>query len=384
MAEVIFFMNSFIVTKIDSSCYNFRVRWLRKTGNKIIDIAGIFSWDIGIDLGSTNTMIYLKDRGIVIDEPTMLARPKKKRWTGLSAPKSDLKRPVAYGYKAKLMWSREPRQIEVISPIRNGLLTDMEGLESLMAYYFKLIYEVPSKYPKIFKPRVIVGVPSFINQVQKRAIKSILISAGAREVILVEEVVLAAIGLNFPINEQGGIVIVDVGGGKTEVSVISVGGVVIGKGIKTAGSEIDGAIVNYVKMKYGLLIGPNSAEKIKIGVESDSLVKGRDLETGLPKSVKMNREEIREASSLELGKVVKLVKSVLDETPPELMEDILKRGIVMVGNGSKLKDLAQMIESETKICTILADEPGMAVIKGCGRLVDDNDLLKQIKLISLE
>jgi rod shape-determining protein MreB len=377
-------MNSFIVTKIDSSCYNFRVRWLRKTGNKLIDIAGIFSWDIGIDLGSTNTMIYLKDRGIVIDEPTMLARPKKKRWTGLSAPKSDLKRPVAYGYKAKLMWSREPRQIEVISPIRNGLLTDMEGLESLMAYYFKLIYEVPSKYPKIFKPRVIVGVPSFINQVQKRAIRSILISAGAREVVLVEEVVLAAIGLNFPINEQGGIVIVDVGGGKTEVSVISVGGVVIGKGIKTAGSEIDGAIINYVKMKYGLLIGPNSAEKIKIGVESDSLVKGRDLETGLPKSVKMNREEIREASSLELGKIVKLVKSVLDETPPELMEDILKRGIVMVGNGSKLKDLAQMIESETKICTILADEPGMAVIKGCGRLVDDNDLLKQIKLISLE
>ncbi len=360
------------------------MRWLRKTGNKLIDIAGIFSWDIGIDLGSTNTMIYLKDRGIVIDEPTMLARPKKKRWTGLSAPKSDLKRPVAYGYKAKLMWSREPRQIEVISPIRNGLLTDMEGLESLMAYYFKLIYEVPSKYPKIFKPRVIVGVPSFINQVQKRAIRSILISAGAREVVLVEEVVLAAIGLNFPINEQGGIVIVDVGGGKTEVSVISVGGVVIGKGIKTAGSEIDGAIINYVKMKYGLLIGPNSAEKIKIGVESDSLVKGRDLETGLPKSVKMNREEIREASSLELGKIVKLVKSVLDETPPELMEDILKRGIVMVGNGSKLKDLAQMIESETKICTILADEPGMAVIKGCGRLVDDNDLLKQIKLISLE
>jgi rod shape-determining protein MreB len=282
------------------------------------------------------------------------------------------------------MWSREPRQIEVVSPIKNGLVTDMEGLESLMAYYFKLIYEVPSKYPKIFKPRVIVGVPGFINQVQKRAIKSILISAGAREVVLVEEVVLAAIGLNFPISEQGGIVIVDVGGGKTEVSVISVGGVVIGKGIKTAGGEIDGAIINYVKMKYGLLIGLNSAEKIKIGVENDNLIKGRDLETGLPKSIKMTREEIREASSLELGKIVKLVKSVLDETPPELMEDILKRGIVMVGNGSKLKDLAQMIESETKICTVLADEPGMAVIKGCGRLVDDNELLKQIKLISLE
>lgn len=359
------------------------MRWLRKVGNKIVDVVGVFSWDIGIDLGSTNTMIYLKDRGIVIDEPTMLARPKKKRWTGLSAPKTDLKRPIAYGYKAKLMWNREPRQIEVVSPIKNGLVTDMEGLEGLMAYYFKLVYEVPSKYPKIFKPRVIVGVPSFINQVQKRAIKSILVAAGAREVILVEEVVLAAVGLNFPINEQNGIVVVDVGGGKTEVSVISMGGVVIGKGIKTAGAEIDGSIINYVKMKYGLLIGPSSAEKVKIEVESNNLVRGRDLETGLPKSVKLTREEVREAASLELGKIVKLVKSVLDETPPELMEDILKRGIVLVGNGSKMKDLAQMIEAETKICTVLADEPGMAVIKGCGRVVEDGNLLKQIKLVYL-
>ena len=147
------------------------MEYVRNLINKISGVFGVFSWDIGIDLGSTNTMIYLKDRGVVIDEPTMLARNKKKRWTGLSATKINLKRPVAYGEKAKLMWSREPRQIEVVSPIKNGVVTDMEGLEALMAYYFKLIYEVPSKYPKIFKPRVIVGVPSFVNQVQKRAIK---------------------------------------------------------------------------------------------------------------------------------------------------------------------------------------------------------------------
>lgn len=359
------------------------MEYLRNLGNKIAKVWGVFSWDVGIDLGSTNTLIYLKDRGIVIDEPTMIARQKRKRWTGLSAPRVDLKRPVAYGEKAKLMWSREPRQIEVVSPIKNGVVTDMEGLESLVAYYFKLIYDVPSKYPKIFKPRVIVGVPSFINQVQKRAIKSILISAGAREVVLIEEVVLAAIGLNFPIDVQNGVVIVDMGGGKTEASVISMGGVVIGKGIKTAGSEIDGAIMNYLKMKYGILIGPNSAEKVKIRVEEDNLVRGRDLETGLPKSVKLTRNEIREAASLELGKIVKLVKSILDETPPELMEDILKKGIIMIGNGSRMKDLAEMIEAETRICTVLADDPGMAVIKGCGRLVEDKDLLRQIKLVSL-
>jgi rod shape-determining protein MreB len=161
------------------------------------------------------------------------------------------------------------------------------------------------------------------------------------------------------------------------------GGVVIGKGIKTAGVEIDGAIINYVKMKYGLLIGPNTAEKVKIGVENNNLVRGRDLETGLPKSIKMTREEVREAASLELAKVVKLVKSVLDETPPELMEDILKKGIVLVGNGSRMKDLAQMIEMETKICTVLVDEPGMSVIKGCGRVVEETGLLKEIKLVAL-
>lgn len=351
--------------------------------NKVLNFWGLFSWDIGIDLGSSNTLIYLKDRGVVIDEPTMLARHKKKRWTGLSAPKSGSKRPIAYGFKAKSMWSREPKQIEVVSPIKNGIITDLEGLESLMSYYFKLVYEVPSRYPKVFKPRVIVGVPSFINQVQKRAIRSVLMSAGAREVILIEEVILAAIGLNLPIDAANGLVVVDVGGGKTEVSVVSMGGVVIGRGIKTAGLELDSAIMNYVKMKYGLLIGPNSAERVKVEVATDSLIRGRDLETGLPKSVKLTKSEITEAVSLELGKIVKLVKSILDETPPELMEDILKRGIVLVGNGSKMKNLAEMIESETKICTTLADEPGMAVIRGCGQLIENSDLLKQVKLVSL-
>lgn len=365
------------------SCYNFRVKLIKNIGEKIVSFGDLFSWNIGIDLGSNNTLIYLKDRGVVIDEPTMLARHKKKRWTGLSAPKVDIKRPVAYGFKAKSMWSREPRQIEVISPIKNGIITDLEGLESLMAYYFRLVYDVPAKYPKIFKPKVIVGVPSFINQVQKRAIKSVLLSVGAREVVLIEEVILAAIGLNLPIDTASGLVIVDVGGGKTEVSVVSMGGVVIGKGIKTAGMDLDNAIMNYVKMKYGLLIGPNSAENVKTDLELNSLVKGRDLETGLPKSVKLTKTEIREAVSLELGKIVKLVKSVLDETPPEMMEDVLRRGIVLVGNGSKVKDLAEMIELETKICTVLADDPGMAVIKGCGQLVENKNLLKQVKLITL-
>jgi rod shape-determining protein MreB and related proteins len=358
------------------------VNFIFKKINFLKDLLGSLSWDIGIDLGSSNTLIYLKERGVVIDEPTMLARMKKKRWTGLSAPKGSLSRPVAYGLKAKMMWNREPKQIEVISPIKNGIISDLEALESLMSYYFKLVYEVPSKYPKIFKPRVVVGVPSFINQVQKRAIKSVLITSGAREVILVEEVILASIGLNLPFEASSGLVIVDVGGGKTEVSVVSAGGVVVGKGIKIAGDELDNAIVNYVRMKYGLLVGQNSAEKIKINLEDNGVIRGRNLETGLPKEVKLTKSEILEAVSLELGKIAKLVKAVLDETPPELMEDIVKKGIVLVGNGSKISNLKEMIESETKISTVVVDDSGMAVVKGCGRLVEDKTLLNQVKLVS--
>jgi len=350
---------------------------------KLSGLINLLSWDIGIDLGTNNTLIYLKDRGIVIDEPTMIARQKKKRWMGLSAPKLKDLRPVAYGLKAKMMWNREPKQIEVISPLKNGIISDLEGLEGLMAYYLKLVYEVPSKYPKIFKPNVIVGVPSSINQVQKRAIRSVMILAGARKVTLIEEVVLAAIGVNLPIDTTGGLVIVDIGGGKTEASVISMGGVVVGKGIKTAGTELDNALINYIRLKYGLLIGPNSAEKVKIGEEGNGLIRGRDLETGLPKTIKLLPSEVEEAVASELNKIVKLVTSVLDETPPELMEDILKKGILLVGNGAKIKGLTEMIEDETKIFTRVAPEPGLAVIKGCGQLIENKNLLKLVKLVSI-
>ena len=372
------------------TCYNFRVIKFALLKKKIGNFFGLFSWELGVDLGSNNTLIYLKDRGIIIDEPTMIARQKKKRWTGLSAPKSKKSGPIAFGFKAKEMVNREPKQIEVVSPIKNGIISDLEALENLISYYLRLVYEIPSKYPKIFKPRVIVGVPSSINQVQKRAVKSVFLNAGAKEVILLEEVVLAAIGIGLPINSSSGLVIVDVGGGKTEVSVISMGGVVVGRGIKTAGNDLDNSIINYVKMKYGILIGPNSAERIKMevgnldkdGDKKTALVRGRDLESGLPKTVKITEIEIKEAMAMDLTKIVKLVSLVLDETPPELMEDILKRGIVMIGNGGKISGLDQLIEAETKIFTKVLEEPGMMVIKGCGELIQNREMLKQIKLVS--
>jgi len=345
-------------------------------------IAG-FSWDVGVDLGSSNTLVFLRDRGIIIDEPTMLVRPKKKRWTGLSAPKNNFRSPVAFGFKAKEMLNREPKQIEVVSPIKNGVIADLEALESLISYYLKLIYEIPSTYPKFFKPKMIVSVPSYINQVQKRALKSVFLNAGAKEVVLVESAVLAAIGVGLPIDSSAGLLVVDIGGGKTEVSVVSMGGVVVGRGIKTAGNDFDESIINYIKMKYGILIGGNSAERIKIEIGKEiGLVRGRDLETGLPKSIKLTNNEIKEAVALDMAKIVRLVSLVLDETPPELMEDILKRGIALVGNGAKIDGMDSLIESKTKIFTRLVEGGDTAVIKGCGELVQNRNLLKQIKLVS--
>ncbi len=362
-----------------------------KLPDSIEEYISRFSWDIGVDLGSSNTLIYLKERGVVINEPTMLARQKKKKWTGLSAPSSISTLPLAYGMKAKEILNREPARIEVISPLKNGIISDLEAAESLIAYYLKLVYEIPSKNPKVFKPRVIVGVPTSINQVQKRAVKTIFEASGVREVILVEEAVLAAIGVGLPMDKSTGLMVVDMGGGITEISVVSMGGIVVCDGIKIAGNDLDQSIIKYIRMKYGLLIGQNTAEKLKIELgclDADnkekkiSIARGRDLETGLPRSIKMTESEIREAITMEISKIVKAVIKVLDQTPPELMEDILKRGIVLVGEGSKLDGLDKMIEKETKIITRVAEDPGMCIIKGCSALIEDRKLFNQIKIVS--
>lgn len=365
---------------------------LSKTKTNFSNILSLLSWDIGVDLGSSNMRVYLKDRGIVIDEPSVVARQKKKRWTGLSAPKRGYVGPIAFGFKAKEMINREPGQVEVVRPLKNGIISDMEAAEMLIAYYLKLLYEIPSKGVKVFKPRVVVGVPSFISNVQKRAVKSIFLKAGAREVILIEEAVLAAVGLGLATDRSSGLVVVDIGGGKTEVAVVSMGGIVLGRSVKVAGEDFDEAIGNYIKMKYGLLIGKNSAERVKIELgnvaedlgarEKAAVVRGRDLETGLPKSIKLSEVEIREALSLDVNKIIRTVAEVLDETPPDMMEDILKRGIVMVGNGSLVRGMDTLIEKKTKIITRVTDDPGMCVIKGSGELVQNWELFNQVKLVS--
>jgi len=339
-----------------------------------------FSWDIGVDLGTCNTLIYLKDRGVIINEPTMIARIKKKRWMGLSAPKFNFSRPIAYGYKAKEMVEREPMQIEVVSPIKNGSIQDLDALEKLMGYYFKLIHEIPGKYPKIIKPRVVVGVPAFLNQVNKRAISELFKGVGARQVIMCDQCVLSAVGRGMPLETSMGTMIVDVGGGKTEVTVVSMGGIVVGKNINVAGKSLDQDVMSYLKMKYNMIIGQLTAEKIKIA--GGGLVRGRDMSCGLPKSIKVTSNEIKEAIGLSLNKIVKTVGRVLDETPPELMDGILKKGIMLVGSGSKIEGLAKMIEDEVKIGARVVEEPEYSVIRGCGELIENPEKLSLIKIIS--
>lgn len=351
-------------------------------------LADKFRWEIGVDLGTSNTLVYLGDKGIIIDEPTMLARLKRKRWTGLGAPRTKLLPPLAYGFKAKEMLNREPRQIEVVAPLKNGVISDLEAVESLVAYYLKLITEVPSEYPKLFKPRVWASVPSSVTEVQKRSVKSVFLRAGAREVIVGEGVVLAAVGAGMSLSRDRSMMVVDLGGGKTEVAVVAEGGVVVGKGTKVSGDDMTQAIINYIRIKYGLLIGENTAERVKIevggvieqkdGTKKTSLLRGRDLESGLPRGVKVSDGEVREAITFEFQKIVTLIKEVLDETPPELMDEILKKGIVLVGNGAKLGGVERLIESETKIATRVADEPGLCVIKGCGWLMEKREGVEMV------
>lgn len=341
-----------------------------------------FFWQIGVDLGSSNTRVFVQDKGVVMEEATLLARIKKKRFG-----KNNGNGVVAVGNRAKEMQSREPKQLEVVAPIKNGIIADLEAAEKLAEYLLKLIYEIPAKYPKIFRSQMTVGVPSSLSEVQKRAVKSVFARAGAGKVWLAEDLVLAAVGLGLPMLDGGGVMIVDVGGGKSEAGVVSMGGVVVGRGIKTAGDDFDRAILNFAKMKYGILIGNKTAERVKMEAGKKDggglIIRGRDLESGLPKSIKMTTDEVREAVAMEVGKVARLVAEVLDETPPELMDDIIGRGIILVGGGSQTIGLKEMVEGETKITTTLAEDPEWSVVKGLGEMVNRSKKSDWVRQISL-
>ncbi|MFH0876597.1 MAG: rod shape-determining protein [Candidatus Omnitrophota bacterium] len=327
-------------------------------------LTGLFSNDMGIDLGTATTLVYVKGEGIVLCEPSVVALKKG----------ATVNRVLAVGDEAKNMLGRTPGNILAIRPMKDGVIADFDITEAMLRYFIKKVH----RRRVLVSPRMVIAIPSGITEVERRAVKDSAMRAGAREVNLVEEPLAAAIGVGLPIHEPAGNMIVDIGGGTTEVAVISLSGVVFSKSIRIAGDELDDAIVEYMKKNYNLMIGERTAEAIKIKIgsaypleEELSLeVRGRDLVAGLPKMVTITSEEVREAIGEPVRAIVDLAKIALERTPPELAADLIDRGIVMAGGGALLKNLDRMISEETGLPVHVADDPVTAVAQGTGKILE--------------
>jgi len=374
---------------------------------------GLFSHDVGIDLGTANTLMMIPGKGIVVKEPTVVARHIKTQAV------------IAVGTEAKRMVGKTPEMIEVVRPLKDGVIADFDAAEAMLSYYIKEIHSSggSSWWPRIPRPRVVVGVPSGITEVEGRAVQDAAMSAGAREAVLVEEPMAAAIGAGLAVEEPQGRMVVDIGGGTTEIAIISLGGIVLNRSIRVAGDELDEAVVAFARMKYGLVIGQPTAESVKIAVgsamafENDkgskndvsdedesvqgigevvaeaskkkakkgplyTVVRGRDLASGLPKSVKFSSTEVREALSTVVRQIINAVVDTIEETPPELVGDILDHGIVLAGGCANLRGLDRMVAEETRMPVWIARDPQTAVVKGAAAALANPKLLARVRVVS--
>ena len=335
----------------------------------------MFSNDLAIDLGTANTLIYARGKGIVACEPSVVAVKKDAR---------GVRRVLAVGREAKEMLGRTPGTIVAIRPMKEGVIADFDVTEAMIRYFITRAHQRTT----LVKPRVIIGVPFGITEVEKRAVKESAQIAGAREVYLIEEPIAAAIGAGLPITEPSGNMIVDIGGGTTEVAVISLSGIVYSRSVRVGGDKMDEAIVQHMKRKYNLLIGEPTAEKIKMHIgnafnqgETTAMeVKGRDLVAGLPKTLTITSDEIREALLEPVNQIVDAVRVALERTPPELSADIVDKGIVLAGGGALLKGLDMLLREETGLPVMIADDPLSAVVLGCGKALDELSLLKSVAI----
>lgn len=326
-------------------------------------IIGLFSNDIGIDLGTANTLVHVRGEGIVLSEPSVVAIQKDTRVV------------LAVGEEAKRMLGRTPGDIVAIRPLKDGVIADFEITERMIRHFITKVHNRRA----LVRPRIVIGVPSGITEVERRAVREAAEQAGAREVYLIEEPMAAAIGASICVHEPAGNLIIDVGGGTTEVAVISLGGLVVSKSIRIAGNEMDEALVQYIKKTHSLLIGERTAEEVKIKIgsayplpeEQYMEVKGRDTMTGLPRTLRITSEEIREALKEPISFIVEIVKTALEETPPELASDIVDRGIVMAGGGALLRELDRLISQETRLPVVIADDPLRCVVIGTGKYLDE-------------
>lgn len=329
----------------------------------------LFSNDIGIDLGTANTLVYVKGKGIVLREPSVVAIDKNRR------------KVLAVGAEAKLMLGRTPSNIVAVRPLRNGVIADFEVTQEMIKYFIRKVHNRRS----LLHPRIVIGIPSGITEVEKRAVQESAEQAGAREVALIEEPMAAAIGSDLPVSEPHASMICDIGGGTTEVAVISLGGMVVAKSIDVAGDEMDECIVQYFRRKHNLVIGETTAEEVKIQIgsvfplkeEKTIEVKGRDQAKGLPKTILVTSEEIRQALMEPVQLIVDVIKQVLEETPPELSSDLVDRGMVLAGGGSLLRGFPELIRQETELPVHRAADPLSCVALGCGKYLEELDKIQQ-------
>lgn len=330
--------------------------------------------DLAIDLGTANTLVYLKGKGIIVQEPSIVVVNKQ---TG---------KVEAVGKRAKEMLGKTPTSVLAIKPMRDGVIADFEIAEKMLDYFIK---KATNNRGFLLRPRIVIGIPTGITQVERRAVKDVAMRAKASEVYLVEQPMSASVGAELPISEPTGNMIVDIGGGTTDIAVISLTGIVFNHSIRIAGNEMDDAIIQYIKKKYNLLIGEKTAEQVKIQIgsaypleEKMSIeIKGRDLREGIPKTIVVDDQEIRFALEDIVLAIIEAIKVALEKTPPELSADIIDRGIVLTGGGSLLRNIDKRIREETKLPVFIAEDPLTTVVLGAGIMLDDLDLLKKISLI---
>lgn len=340
-------------------------------------LLGLFSLDIGIDLGTANTLVNVRGKGIVINEPSWVAIEKRS------------KRPLAIGAEAKQMVGRTPANVVAIRPLRDGVISEFDITEKMLEYFIAKAHE--QSIVPVPRPRVVVGIPSGATEVEKRAVYDATMAAGAREAFLIEEPTAAALGAMLPIGEVRGSMIVDIGGGTTEMAVCSMGGIVVSRSLRVAGDEMDLDIINYIRNKHNLLIGERMAEQVKINIgsanplkeEKTMTVRGRNLVRGLPEAIEISSIEMREALANSVSIIIETIKDAIDETPPELIADLMEEGVCLAGGGSQLYGLTERLSNELRMRVWLAEDPMTCVARGAGMILDDLDNLQQF-LVSLE
>jgi rod shape-determining protein MreB len=339
--------------------------------------------DVGIDLGTANVVVHVKGKGVVIRQPSVVARHIK------------TKEILAMGEEAKKMMGKNPANIEVVRPLRDGVIADFDAAEAMLKHYIVEVHELYKGLGfKIPRPRVAIGIPSGVTEVERRAVQEAALEAGARAVFLIEEPMAAAIGAGLPVQKAEGQLICDIGGGTSEIGVISLGGLVLNRSLRVAGDELTESIINFVRLKYSLLLGESTAEEIKIAIGSaypqkkekegnplTIVVRGRSLENGLPKSLKLDSIEIREALMPIVNQVLQEIALIIEETPPDLVSDILEKGMVMAGGGSLIRGIDKLISEQVGMPVWVTENPLEAVVRGCAKVLEDDKLLEKVRVV---